>query len=314
MNTGANSVCQIVNKDRISESSLKVHYAQTSTFTLSPSRPTLITSLLLYNIATMNDYDFKTRQYYDQKYIQGPKNPGTRQRYLPPQKRELTFGGMPPIERPVSSMSDTSFVSQAFGGVSINDLEHGAAFTGERHGGNGGYDAQRGLAGGYGYNVPKSSGGQGYGAGTYSPMMDNGGFNAPGGYGALGGARDSYGGYGAGVQGNYSYGNPAKVNTQVSLHLRAALAETDTTCSQTPSFNQQTSGGYFGPIGSAVPRYNDISLTIIINISMPSDNSQVFRIPVSDRHIFSRLRERLGARRRQSSGVRSRAAHPRWRR
>ena len=188
----------------------------------------------------MSGYNFQNGDYSGQGYgmstAHGPENPGTNPRYVPPQKRELTFGAMPPIERPVSAMSNTSFVSQALGGVSLNDLmgqgggQGGAGHQGAGNGG--GYDAQRGFQGatmgmdGHGQSYSMGAGGQGQlGSGLQGFQqrsyggMNQGGFNATGGYPSAPMGNGGYGGYGAGPQGNYSFGNQPMANNQVSSYL-----------------------------------------------------------------------------------------------
>lgn len=177
-------------------------------------------------------------------------------RYVPPQKRPLTFGAMPPIERPESAMSNDSFVSQAIGGVSLNTLlGHGDGQGAEmRVSSNvgGTFGGPRGYAGDFGRGAMMGGGGQGFQQTGYGQLGGNGGFGS--GQGVSGG----YGGVGASSQGNYAYGNMSMPNSQVS-HCHLAINRTANTMHpQAPSFFKHSNMGVlptFGAIGTAISRY-----------------------------------------------------------
>ncbi|KAK3112991.1 hypothetical protein LTR53_010156 [Teratosphaeriaceae sp. CCFEE 6253] len=216
----------------------------------------------------MSGYTFNRGQYADQGYVStahGPENPGTNPRYVPPQRRPLTFGAMPAIERPESAMSSISFVSQALGGVSLNDLyaghAAGAQSAGERENVDvaGGIGARRGFTGRLTQSAIPGAGGESFigGAGGQAPAMggksqDQGmqhRWNGAVGLGGVAsipvqsgladglGGRAGYGAFGSGPQGSYAPGGQSTMGSPL-----------------TPMFNPNHGLPTFGAIGSAVSR------------------------------------------------------------
>ncbi|KAK4948271.1 hypothetical protein LTR10_012805 [Elasticomyces elasticus] len=177
----------------------------------------------------MSNYDDMSNN-FNQSFASmsmGQDNPN-HPRYVPPQKRPLTFGSMPPIERPESAMSNESFVSQAIGGVSLNTLlgQSNGQITPAREtfAVGGGYGAQRGYTGEYGQGQGQ---GTAMGGGRQQRRQStlgnggDGGFAAPGGFSN---GQDGRGGYGAGPQGNYTFGQTAMPNPQAQTFLKQNAA------------------------------------------------------------------------------------------
>ncbi|KAK5685656.1 hypothetical protein LTR17_027040, partial [Elasticomyces elasticus] len=162
----------------------------------------------------MSNYDNMSNN-FNQSFASmsmGQDNPN-HPRYVPPQKRPLTFGAMPPIERPESAMSNDSFASQAIGGVSLNTLlgQSNSHITPAREtfAPGGGYGGQRGYSGEYGQGQGQNTamgGGPQQGRQSTSGYGGNGGFAASSGFSN---GQDGRGGYGAGPQGNYTFGQTA---------------------------------------------------------------------------------------------------------
>ena len=202
----------------------------------------------------------------------GSEDP-SRPRYLPPQKRDTTFSTLPPIQRPESAMSNDSFISQSFGGVSLNPLLHKSDVQeeAERKRVNnvnnvGGMGPANGYYGDYGRGVMMEEGTTMASEAGGSQQRDQGAM----GMGGIGRPRaptnfitnpvgfGGHGGVGTGPQGNKKWGNELLANSQVSYFLVTISARTEPEHSQALNIYKQSNMSAlpaFGAIGSTVSRY-----------------------------------------------------------
>ena len=203
----------------------------------------------------------------------GSEDP-SRPRYLPPQKRDTTFSTLPPIQRPESAMSNDSFVSQSFGGVSLNPLLHKSDVQeeAERKRVNnvntfGGMGPAHGYYGDHGRSVMMEEGTTMASEAGGSQQRDQGAM----GMGGIGRPRaptnfitnpvgfGGHGGVGTGPQGNKKWGNELLANSQVSHFVVTTSACTEPEHSQALKIYKQSNMSAlptFGAIGNTVSRYS----------------------------------------------------------
>ncbi|KAK1079189.1 hypothetical protein LTR33_006601, partial [Friedmanniomyces endolithicus] len=209
----------------------------------------------------------------------GSEDP-SRPRYLPPQKRDTTFSTLPPIQRPESAMSNESFVSQSFGGVSLNPLLHKSDVQeeAERKRVNnvntfGGMGPAHGYYGDHGRSVMMEEGTTMASEAGGSQQRDQGAM----GMGGIGRPRaptnfitnpvgfGGHGGVGTGPQGNKKWGNELLANSQaLKIYKQSNMSALPT----------------FGAIGNTVSRYGH-GFPLMPYVAVPP---QVTNDPARSRH------------------------------
>ncbi|KAK1825158.1 hypothetical protein LTR12_000447 [Friedmanniomyces endolithicus] len=209
----------------------------------------------------------------------GSEDP-SRPRYLPPQKRDTTFSTLPPIQRPESAMSNDSFVSQSFGGVSLNPLLHKSDVQEEAErkrvndvNNSGGMGPAHGYYGDYGRSVMMEEGTTMVSQPGASQQRDQGAMGISG----IGRPRaptnfitnpvgfGGHGGVGTGPQGNKKCGNELLANSQaLNIYKQSNMSALPT----------------FGAIGNTVSRYGH-GFPFMPYVAIPP---QVTNDPARSRH------------------------------